>query len=303
MQPINLLFSLVPLLISFSQISNMSVLSRSRREYTAITTSPRPTPLELTPTQATSAQTNFQRNVRTHLGKPVRKATFDRIDLCVVLGSFGCLAATICAVTPHLQLSWQLGFEGQIVAIGFLLSIMNLLLKKLTPTLLLTIESRWGGFTLQTYDAILRNAAFSPHTAIFWRLTILVFLFLHLGLSIGYKRFTGGTSGAVITNTFSGRYGLAAPPLGDYNAMNNSIYFSISANVDFLTASSNDSMPPPSIPTAYGYNTLLLDNTSAAFLDIPLPDYTSSIQQSLAGSDIRCNQCYCCSVQSLNCRL
>ncbi|CZR69579.1 uncharacterized protein PAC_19479 [Phialocephala subalpina] len=219
------------------------------------------------------------------LGRPTRKSTFQTIDFCVVFGSFACLAIAISMVTPRLSLAWQLGFDNQIIVIGFLLGIMNLALKKLTPTLLLLIEARWGHSTLQNYDAILRNTLSAPHTGVIWRLSIFFFLLLPLVLSVGYKRFTGGTSSNVIANPFSGRYGLAAPPLGDYNAMNNSVYFSINANVPFMAASANDSIPPPIIPTAYGSNTLLLDNSSAAILDMPLPGYVSSIQQSLAGSD------------------
>jgi hypothetical protein len=36
---------------------------------------------------------------------------------------------------------------------------------------------------------------------------------------------------------------------------------------------------------AYGYNTLLIDNTTAALLDMPTPDYVSSIQQQLGLSE------------------
>ena len=54
-----------------------------------------------------------------------------------------------------------------------------------------------------------------------------------------------------------------------------------------MTASSNDSVQPPfvDLPKAYGYNTLLLDNTSAALLDMPVPDYVISIQQILKANE------------------
>ncbi|KAI9830064.1 MAG: hypothetical protein M1819_005894 [Sarea resinae] len=221
----------------------------------------------------------------THLGKPSQKASFDKLDFGVVLSSFACLIAGICAITPHLTVSWRLGYTDQLVLIGFLLSVMNLLLKKLTPTLLLSIEARWGNSTLQNYDAILRNALFETHTALVWRLTILLFVLLPLGLSVGYKRFTGGISSANITNRFSGRYGLTAPPGGSNSAMNNSIYYAIDANAAFSIASSDESALPMSIPGTFGYNTFVPDSGTAALLDMPLPDYTSSIQGSLAGSD------------------
>lgn len=265
----------------------MAFSPSTKTRYTAIGTPSQPSlidlPLKYDTQTPVSTATRLGDDIQ--LGKPTRKPKFLKTDFCVVLGSFVCLAAAISTVTPRLSLAWQLGFENQIIVIGFLLSLMNLALKKLTPTLLLLLEARWGPSTLQNYDAILRNTLSASHTGWIWRLTIFFFLLLPLALSVGYKRFTGGASSNVITNPFSGRYGLAAPPLGDYNAMNNSVYFTINSNVPFMAASSNDSIPPPSIPTAYGYNTLLLDNTSAALLDMPLPDYMSSIQQSLVGND------------------
>lgn len=221
------------------------------------------------------------------LGEPQAKPSWDKLDICVVMASLICLAASICVVTPRLNLSWKLHFERQIIVIGFLLSLMNLSMKRIAPTLFLISELRWGSSTLQNYDAILRNSTTLSGTGYIWKITIFLFISLPLGLSAGYKRFTGGTSSAVISNKFPGRYGLAVPPLGDFTAMNNSIYYAIDANVPFLAASSNDSVPPPfkSLPMAYGYNTLLLDNSSAALLDMPLPDYILSIQQTLKGAD------------------
>ncbi|KAE9364085.1 hypothetical protein N431DRAFT_475080 [Stipitochalara longipes BDJ] len=222
------------------------------------------------------------------IGKPQSKPTLDILDLCTVLGSFVCLAASICVVTPHLTISWRLGFNGQIIIIGFLLSIMNLAMKGIAPRLFLIIEFRWGDSRLQNYDAILRNAILLSKTGIFWRLAMFFFTLLPLALSIGYKRFTGGHGSAEISPNIPSslrRYGIAPPPLGDYNAMNNSVYYMINSNVPFMTASTNDSILPPIQPTTYGYNTLLLDSESAALLDLPLPDYMFSIQALLKGND------------------
>jgi hypothetical protein len=52
-----------------------------------------------------------------------------------------------------------------------------------------------------------------------------------------------------------------------------------------MAASANDAVLPPLQATAYGYNMLLPDNESAAVLDLPLPDYMSSIQAGMEGSD------------------
>lgn len=222
------------------------------------------------------------------IGKQDYKRTFPCTEFFVLLGSVACLCASIAVVVP--RVAWRLGFDNQIVLIGFFLAIMNLCLNKLTPTTLALIEarSRWCSSILQNYDAILRNTLWTTDIGLWWqmpRIAMFGFLLLPLGLSVGYKRFTGGTSTISRSNTFHGRYGLAAPPLGDYTTMKNSVYYTISANVPFLSASSDDSTLSPNITTAYGYNTLLLDSTSAALLDMPLPDYVVSIQQSLQGSD------------------
>jgi hypothetical protein len=194
----------------------------------------------------------------------------------------------VCVVTPQLTLSWRLGYEGQIVVIGFLMSIMALCMKSVASTLFLILEAQWGSSTLQNYDAIVRNTMLSPQTGIHWRGTLLLLVALPLGLSAAYKRFTGGRSSAKITNPSGGYYGLVSAPLGDANVMNNSIYYMINANLAFLAASSNDSIPPPfaELPKGYGYNTLLIDNTTAALLDMPVPDYVTSIQQNLRSGEI-----------------
>lgn len=62
----------------------------------------------------------------------------------------------------------------------------------------------------------------------------------------------------------------------------------IDAIAPFMLAAGNDSVSPNStdspnstvsLPAPYGYNVLLLDDSSAASLDMPTPDYVKSIQQ------------------------
>ena len=261
----------------------MTFFTNAETKYSHVDIRPQATSIELKPTFLDRNAPKFR-----PIGKPQSKPTLDKVDLCTVFGSFLCLVASIYVVTPDLAVSWRLGFNGQIIIIGFLLSIMNLIMKRTASRLFLIIEFRWGGSRLQNYDAILRNAVSLSETGFFWRLTLFFFTFLPLILGIGYKRFTGGHSSTVITPNISSslrRYGIAPPPLGDYNAMNNSIYYMINTNVPFMAASTNDSILPPLKATAYGYNTLLLNNESAALLDLPLPDYVSLIQAGLKGND------------------
>ena len=62
--------------------------------------------------------------------------------------------------------------------------------------------------------------------------------------------------------------------MGSHNVMNNSVNLMINASVPFLDASSSDDVVfnVSDLPTAYGFNTLLLSNTSAALLGMPASD-------------------------------
>ncbi|KAI9717813.1 MAG: hypothetical protein M1812_004542 [Candelaria pacifica] len=218
------------------------------------------------------------------LGKPHTKPSFDTFDLVAVFSSLACLVISVCVVAPSVGLSWRLRFEGQIVVIGLLMSIMGLCLRRIAPTLLLILEARWGS-RLQSYDAILRNTAVLSQTSLLWRGIILFFVILPLALSAAYKKFTNGLSSIAMPSEPPGLYGAKAP-LSDFNNLTtNSIHLMMDATLPFMRASSDDTILPPSkglFPKAYGYNTLLLNTTSAAMLDIPMPDYIESIRQQLA---------------------
>jgi len=200
----------------------MAPKSQYSISYTSVTASPRHSDLELEPFESTREKEPVQST-----GKPEAKPLWNTSDLFVVLGSFVCLALAILVIFPNGTLSWQLGFNNQIIIIGFLLSIMHLLLRTIAPTFFLILESRWGSSHLQNYDAILRNGMFLSQTGTIWRITIAVITFLPLGLSVGYKRFMGGASSISINSPWPASissYGIALPPLGDFTTMNNSIY-------------------------------------------------------------------------------
>ncbi|KAL9111284.1 MAG: hypothetical protein Q9187_007941 [Circinaria calcarea] len=222
------------------------------------------------------------------LGKPRAKPFVNGIDVLAVVASIASLIAAICVITPDWTPSWRLGFEGQIVVIGFLLSIMNLCMMRVAPLLFLNLEARWGNSRLQNYESILRNTVTLSHTQPLWRAILSFLIFLPLALSVAYKRFTNGYSTLSITTRYSGSYGVAPPPMGSYNVLNrSSVYHAINAGVPFLAASSTDniSLPVSQLPKAYGFNTLLIDNTSTALLDVPAPDYISSIQQNISNQE------------------
>jgi hypothetical protein len=213
--------------------------------------------------------------------EPKSKLSFDLLDILTVLFSFGCLILSAAVIVPELGLSWRLGLTNQLIVIGFLLGVMNLCLKYVATTTFLRIEACLGQSHLQNFDAILRNQILMSHTSVMWRATLLLSLALPLGLSVAYKRFIGGVSSHIIQST-GGSYGMAGPA-----GVVGSLGLLINATLPFLLAANNDSIPFGPVPQAYGFNTLLLSNTSSALLDAPIPDYLTGIQHELLAGETR----------------
>ena len=234
-----------------------------------------------------SDSTEFLQSERSRgMGKPRAKSFIDRIDILAIAVSNASLVVSVYVILPDRHLSWRLGYEGQIIVIGFLLSVMTLCSRRIAPTFFILLEARWGNSRLQNYESLLRTSVTLPHTGIIWRTVLLVLLLLPLGLSAAYKKFSGGQSTISIRSPFSGHYGLAPPPLGSDTIQNNTMYYMINATTPFWTASlannvTDVSLPLPRLPKPYGFNTLLIDNSSTALLDVPEPEYVSSIQQNL----------------------
>lgn len=78
------------------------------------------------------------------LGERATKPMLPQIHLVAVLVSLSCLVMGICTVVPSLSLAWHLEFSGQIIVIGFLLSIMNLYMQTILSTTFLLLETRFG---------------------------------------------------------------------------------------------------------------------------------------------------------------
>ena len=125
------------------------------------------------------------------LGRAERQSRFKLLDLLAFLISCLCLVVSLVVVIPHVRFAWQLGYRYQITIIGFALSIQDLCTIRLTRNLFVVLEARHGPSLLQNYDAILRNTAFSRHMSHLWRILIILFTILPLGLSLAYKQFIG----------------------------------------------------------------------------------------------------------------
>lgn len=220
------------------------------------------------------------------------------IDVFVAVGSLLCcaLASTVIA---HNRLSWWLGVTYQLVVIGFLLSVMNFCLEWVAPMFLLSCEARFGPSTLQNYEAILRSQPFADRVGNTWRAILLLMKTLPLGLSVGYKLLTGGTSTNMIDRSnllYSSEFGLNAAPglLPSLRDAGIALMFNSSMTFYQATAAKASDIstgsrfvdpalepPLPAFPKAYGFNMLLLSEHDVAMLDAPAPSWLESVQAAL----------------------
>ena len=218
-------------------------------------------------------------------GKPATKKRLHTLDILAACLSLACFIFAVVAVGNE-TVSWHLGRNNyQLIISGFLLSIMNLCLGTVTPTLFLLIEARLGSSTLQNYDGIVRNQLMSSGLNPAWRLALGMMLVLPLGLSVAYKNFTGGESVMNVNVTdYIGNasyYGMFPAPGVQTLGLKTGISLFFNATLPFEVATSQQNGVEPSLPTAaqaYGYNVLLLNNESTAILDIQQPSYISNIQ-------------------------
>ena len=239
-----------------------------------------------------SARSSNRRPSLEPLGVPTVKKRLHILHVVAAIVSLICLALAVTAVA-NVKASWLLGQKNyQLIVVGFLLSIMNLCLDSTAPSLFLHVEARYGPSTLQNYDGILRNSVLGSRLDVLWRLILGLMTILPLGLSVAYKTFTGGYSALTVNAAdYIGNtsyYGMFAPPglqsLGEQTGVT---LFS-NATLPFMVAASptNGTEPPVPLDTqVYGFNILLLDNETTAVLDIPQPDYISTVQRLLAAGE------------------
>lgn len=203
-------------------------------------------------------------------------------NVLAVTTSLLCLAAASVSVGPWTLVPWKLGLRRQFQVVGFLLSVMNLCFQTVAPQFFVMIEAQFGYSILQNYDAILRSSIISSHTDLLWRLIIIVTVALPVGLSLLYKEFAQGT-GIRTTYQNANYYGLTGPSGFSQNSRVG-MSLMVNATLPFIF-SAQDQHPLPSLPQAYGFNTLLLSNGSMAYLDAPMPDYTNHLQRGLSVDD------------------
>ena len=130
----------------------------------------------------------------------VKRKRFETIPLVTAAVASLCLALSYFVIAPSSRASWMLGFNGQIIVIGFLLGVMNLCTGAVVPHALLILEARYGRSRLQNYECLLTNKVLAPKASLLWRILLIMFMALPLGLSVAYKKFTGGHSVTQLKN-------------------------------------------------------------------------------------------------------
>ena len=243
-----------------------------------------------TPTPSNLAQDNRQIDPISMraLGLPAQRKLFSYAHLAAIITSVLCFMLGTLTITPTLTIAWQLRVNGQIIVIGFLLGIMNLCMQATLPFTFLLLEARFGRSHLQNYEAILSGKFVGSQISLIWRLTFLLLLALPLGLSVAYKRCLGGTASAPYESRQTGSYGLDFPRIGSWSPSNDALYLFQTSFSAFQTASGLGTALYPqedAFPIAYGYNTLLISNDSAAILDMPTGSYLNSLQSSMYESE------------------
>lgn len=224
------------------------------------------------------------------LGKPRAKIRISKSDLSVAALSLACLAMAIIAVANE-AVSWRLGVaNNQLIVVGFLLSIMNLCLGSVTSTFFLLAEARFGFSILQNYDGILRNKPTAPKLGLPWRVILTLFIILPIAVSVAYKAFKEGQSSKSVKSvqyvSIPTYYGMVAAPglmFTDQRPTGLPQFFNATQIFRTLSSPANGSEPQlPGFPQSYGYNILLLNDSSTAVLDTLQPDFITAVQDVLA---------------------
>ena len=213
------------------------------------------------------------------IGLTKEKNFLDLKESLVVLTSLVCLASAVLVIAPGSPIPPRLGYSTQLQVLGVLLAVMNKCFTSISPKFFFVNECRWGRSTLQNYDAILRNSIFVSYMSISWRLTILICTFfpILLGYACKDKIFTGDASTISILNPVNQTphfFGLAGPP-GMENNWATGVSYMVNATSPWYSATMDKTgaIDPPKFPAAFGFNTLMLSETSSAMLDIPMPEY------------------------------
>lgn len=205
---------------------------------------------------------------------------FNLVDACVVIASLIALLFAVLTITPAIPWAARLQYTNQIIIVGFLLGIMSLAFNRVVPYTCMAVERRFGSSSLQNFDGLLRWSPATSHLSLIWRTLIVLSIMLPLGLSVLYKRFTGGIGSQDLPDRVVHFAPTALPGLDHVGSL------ALLANYTVQFLDYTGYRDPPfdtgvEINKPFGHNLLLISNTSAAALDIPMPKVLSRLQQEL----------------------
>jgi len=123
-------------------------------------------------------------DIQPRLGKPTKKSRLvwlGWLDILAATITTLCFAVSAIIIDSRLPFAANVGYSNQIVAIGFLLGVMNQCLQRILPYLFLLIEARYGQSCLQNYEGILRWSPFAPKFNWLWRMLLMLLLLLPQG--------------------------------------------------------------------------------------------------------------------------
>lgn len=155
---------------------------------------------------------------------------------------------------------------------------MSQCLRIVAPKVFIVAEAWCSEPKLQNFDAILRNSVLMSNTRLIWRALLLAFIIIPIGFSLAYKVFVGGNSTHNFGYHTSGYDITGAPGLTRTTVLNFGPSYMTNAKLPFIMASA-DLLNLPSFPQHYGFNNVLISNTSSAFLGAPFN--IQPLQQSL----------------------
>ena len=207
------------------------------------------------------------RSERLGVSGQIRRCTW--MDLGATAVALVAFIVTLIAVLYE-PTAVYLGQKNQLVLLGLLLSIMGLCTQRQIQKLSLLYEARAGKSTLQNYDAILRTDLFSRAASLVPRIVLFLLFALPLILSASYKQFIGGSTTVGVPSP-DVSFGFTAAP--GYQLIGNGLSLLVEVYLPFWIR--------PSLNCTYGFNLFIVDNTTAAILDAPLPTGLSRLQASL----------------------
>ena len=203
------------------------------------------------------------------IGKPCAKHVISTLDIAALVVVMIFFIAAVAAVWVS-RWAVLLGQTNQLVVLGFALTVMGFCANRQIILASLHLEGRYGRSTLQNFDALLRSTPYARNMSISPRMILLALQILPLGLSVAYKRFSGGQSSVSVALQDSD-WGFVPPP--GWTTSGNGLALAVDAYAPFWQ--------DPGINRTYGYNLYVASNTTAAILDTPFPTLINHLQARL----------------------